>query len=51
MFVGFDADTAWFTGNNVPAISIQAACLDQVDGNVDPGTFILIYTISYIHDS
>ena len=27
MNVGFDADTAHFTGNNVPAISIQAATL------------------------
>ncbi|KAI8895717.1 allantoicase-like protein [Globomyces pollinis-pini] len=27
--VGVDADTAWFTGNNVPAFSIQAACLNE----------------------
>ncbi len=32
---GFDVDTAFFTGNNVPACSIQAACLsDGIDMNL-----------------
>lgn len=29
MVAGIDADTAFFTGNNTPGISIQAACLEE----------------------
>lgn len=29
MIHGFDVDTAFFTGNNTPKVSIQAACLDS----------------------
>ena len=29
VIVGFDIDTAFFTGNQCPVVSIQAACLES----------------------